>query len=335
MGPTGASRILQIHPTLRCNLRCLHCYSSSGPEERTELPPALLGEAIAAARREGYTVVSVSGGEPLLYRPLVQVLEQAHACGALTTVTTNGMLLTARRLRELGGRLDLLAISLDGPPVSHNRMRASVHAFPQMAARLAGVRDSGIPFGFIFTLTQRNVHELDWVAGFAAEQGASLLQIHPLEEVGRARKLLAGDRPDELESGYAFLEAARLRKVYGEQLTIQLDLVHGDLLRSSPERAYADDADPGAPLAELVSPLVIEATGLIVPLEFGFARAFALGNVREAPLDQLADRWRRERFPAFAAICRRAFEEVTAPADLPIANWYEVVADRAEQAVPV
>ena len=38
MGPTGKSRIVQIHPTRRCNLRCLHCYSSSGPEVKGELP---------------------------------------------------------------------------------------------------------------------------------------------------------------------------------------------------------------------------------------------------------------------------------------------------------
>ena len=33
MACTRGSRILQIHPTRRCNLRCLHCYSLSGPEE--------------------------------------------------------------------------------------------------------------------------------------------------------------------------------------------------------------------------------------------------------------------------------------------------------------
>jgi MoaA/NifB/PqqE/SkfB family radical SAM enzyme len=334
VGPTGASRILQLHPTLRCNLRCLHCYSSSGPDERTELPVGLLGDAIAAARTEGYTVVSISGGEPLMYRPLAELLERAHACGALTTVTTNGMLLTARHVAELVGRLDLLAISLDGPPESHNRMRASEHAFVQMESRLDGLRASGIPFGFIFTLTQRNVHELDWVARFAVEHGARLLQIHPLEEVGRARHMLAGDKPDELESAYAFLEAARLRELYAGQLTVQLDLVYGELLRAAPERAYADAVDRDAPLAELVSPLVIEASGAVVPLEFGFARAFALGNLREAPLPELAARWRRERLLAFERVCRGAFDHITAPTDLPFANWYDVVADQAEHLLP-
>lgn len=266
-----------------------------------------------------------------MYRPLAELLERAHVCGALTTVTTNGMLLTARRVDDLAGRVDLIAISLDGPPDSHNRMRASPYAFAQMESRLEGLRASGIPFGFIFTLTQRNVHELDWVAQFAAEQGARLLQIHPLEEVGRARKLLAGEKPDQLESAYAFIEVARLRAMYDGRLTVQLDLVHGDLLRVDPARAYAAGFDPDAPLAELVSPLVIETSGLVVPLQYGFAPAFALGNLHDSPLGELATRWRRLTLPAFSSVCKEAFDDATAPTELPLANWYEVVADRADQ----
>src|SRR5262249_42287984 len=151
MGPTGETyRVLQIHPTRRCNLRCLHCYSLSGPEERESLSLPLLCGAVTDAGQEGYTVVGISGGEPLLYRPLPELLEHAHMCGLITTVTSNGMLLDGQRLARLQGCVDLLAISLDGIPASHNRIRGSERAFETMRARLEGVRQSGIPFGFIF-----------------------------------------------------------------------------------------------------------------------------------------------------------------------------------------
>src|SRR5260370_7448621 len=120
MACTGGSRILQIHPTRRCTLRCLHCYSSSGPEERGELPAALLADALTDAAAEGFTVASFSGGEPLLYRPLRELLDHAHGSGMATTVTSNGMLLDERRLAGLPGAVDLLAITLDGPPPSHS-----------------------------------------------------------------------------------------------------------------------------------------------------------------------------------------------------------------------
>jgi MoaA/NifB/PqqE/SkfB family radical SAM enzyme len=53
-----------------------------------------------------------------------------------TAVTTNGLLLTERRLSELVGLVDVLAISLDGRPETHDWMRGDRRAFGQMSSRL-------------------------------------------------------------------------------------------------------------------------------------------------------------------------------------------------------
>src|SRR5438128_2708113 len=150
-GPAGKFPALQIHPSRRCNLRCLHCYSDSGPAVSEQLDIDLLREVVADAASLGYAVMSVSGGEPLLYPSLGDLLRAAHAAGMATTVTTNGMLLEGRHLEYLRTDCDLIAISLDGVPDSHNRMRASPRAFEAMQDRLTGLRASGIHFGFIFT----------------------------------------------------------------------------------------------------------------------------------------------------------------------------------------
>lgn len=331
MGPTGTLRVLQVHPTLRCNLRCLHCYSSSGPHRREELDLELLREALTDARREGYAVMGVSGGEPMLYRPLPELLDHARSLGMVTTVTSNGMLLDERRLELLAGRVDLLAISLDGSPCSHDRMRGSPRAFADLSRNLPAVRASGIPFGFIFTLTQHNLHELDWVARFALGQGARLLQIHPLEEVGRAATELRGRRPDATEATWAHVEALRIQALAGERLHVQLDLVDRERLRREPARAFAAPpiASAAAPLGHVLSPLVIEADGTVVPLQYGFPRPFALGSLHDAPLAELAQRWREERHGAFRTLCTRVFDKLTVPVRLPYANWYEAVAAEA------
>ena len=335
-GPTGRHRILQVHPTRKCNLRCVHCYSESAPEETEALDSAVLERALRDAAAEGYTVVGFSGGEPTLYGPLCELLDCAHACGMRTTVTTNGTLLGTRLLESLRGRVDVLAISLDGKPESHNRVRASASAFRQMADRLEGVRASGIPFGFIFTLTLHNLDELEWVASFAAAQGARLLQIHPLEEVGRARRLLAGQRPDAIENSYAHLEALRIQELYGDRMLVQLDVTDARALPDHRELVYADElpaGDAAAPLGELLSPLVIEPDGTVVPLQYGFSRLFALGNLRDADLPELADAWRRERLAEFRRMCRDVYDRLTSSDELPFSNWYEVVAEAAEAPV--
>lgn len=282
------------------------------------------------AAGEGFTVVGFSGGEPLLYGSLTAALEHAHACGLGTTVTSNGMLLTERRLDALVGRADLIAISLDGVPASHNLMRDHPRAFESMSKRLEAVRRSGIPFGFIFTLTQHNVHELDWVMEFAREQGAGLLQVHPLENVGRAREKLPGRRPDEIESAFAQLQAVRLRERAGD-LTIQVDVADTRLMREAPERVFAGgEAEPGRDLGELISPLAVETDGTVVPLQYGFARRFALGNLHEASLRELAERWRRRGYNEFRRLCSDVFDELTDTSQPRFVNWYEVVGERAE-----
>lgn len=326
--PTGCSRIVQVHPTRRCNLRCLHCYSTSSPQERGQLEAALICDALTDACQEGYNVASFSGGEPLLYKPLRQLLDHAHDCGMMTTVTTNGMLLDGRRLKMLEGGADLLAISLDGVPESHDTIRGSRRAFAEMAAKLAGLRTSGIPFGFIFTLTQYNLDELEWVASFALEQGARLLQIHPLEGVGRAREEMPGEQPDEIESAYAVAEALKLQEAIGEQMLVHIDLIDREYLKTDPAKVFADDLSENTTaglFSELVSPLVIEADGQVVPVEYGFAREYALGDLHSAQLSELMARWREKQLVPFRALCQRVFQATTTATALPFFNWYEAI----------
>lgn len=322
--------IVQIHPTRRCNLRCLHCYSASGPEHRDLLSYETLAHALTDARDEGYKVASFSGGEPTLFRGLGRLLHHAKELGMRTTVTTNGMLLTGERLAMLRGCTDVLAISLDGIPESHNRMRACDQAFDRMRANLDGVRGCGIDFGFIFTLTQYNVNEVEWAAQFAVEQGARLFQIHPLEEVGRAATVLTGSRPDEIESAYACVAAERIRRKYGKHLFVQVDIFHRGMVKRCPERFYAEQHWQGAArLAQAVTPLVVEADGMVVPLGYGFGRPYALGCLLERRLRDLAPHWLATRYSQFREICRQTYAEACTPSDLPFLNWYELIGSRS------
>lgn len=318
---------VQLHPTRRCNLACRHCYSLSGPDVAEETPWPLLAGLLDDARAQGYGRISLSGGEPLVYPRLAELLDRAGGLGFTRTLTTNGMPLNRRRLDLLAGRVELVAISLDGTPESHNRMRDHPRAFASMSARLPAVRASGIPFGFIFTLTQHNLDEALWVAEFALEQGASLLQIHPLEEVGRAASTLAGSRPDDQEAAFAFLLVERLKAATAGQLAIQLDLAHQRHLSERPEAVYADlPAQPGgdAPLASLLRQLVVETDGTVVPIQHGFPRAFAVGRLQDGRLPALAAEWKRTRYAAFRRHCAGLAQSLASGP--PVFNWNERVA---------
>ncbi len=322
-------RVIQIHPSLRCNLSCRHCYSSSGPLRAETMPQALVETLVVDAAAQAYDAISVSGGEPLLWAGLRDTLALAKACGLVTALTTNLIPLTPRRLDGLARVLDAAAVSLDGMPQSHDRIRGKRGAFTGMLRRLPALRAAGIPFGFIFTLTDANLHELPWVARFAIEQGAKLLQIHPLEEVGRAATALRGQRPGELTANAAYLAFMRLRDRVGDSIEIRLDFAHREVLRDEPWRGWSEAPADGEAvrLANLVSPLVVEADGTVVPLQHGFPRRHALGNLHAAPLRILATQWRQSGgYARFRAECEATLQRVTSDRDaLPAFNWFEAV----------
>lgn len=322
------SRVLQIHPTRHCNLHCLHCYSLSGPREREAIAVETLCAAIDDALLEDYDAVSVSGGEPLMYRGLVDVLAHAKARGMLTAVTTNGMLLTERAVQRLATVVDLVAVSIDGMAESHDRMRARAGAFDAMRRGLPVLRKHRVPFGLLFTLTQFNVSELAAVAEFAVSQGAWLLQVHPLHDSGAAVENLHGWAPDSQEMAFASLESLRLILEDESRIRIQVDSGRRQHLLEHPEEVFAGGA-PGnletLPLARLVHPLCIEASGRVSPLLHGFHREFELGNLHDRPLGELAADWKLSRCGGFYDFCRRGWSTLADEGAPDLVNWYDAL----------
>lgn len=302
-----------------------------------------LRQVLAAVQAEGFSGIGISGGEPLLYPDLVPVLDYAGTLGLIRTLTTNGMLLDEARVGVLAGLVDLIAISLDGAPTSHNLMRGHPKAFEMMYCRLEHLRRANVPFGFIFTLTLSNLDELAEVADLALSAGARLLQVHPLEEVGRAVEGRAGRAPDNLELAHAFVEVARLRRLHGERIEIQFDVADLDLLRSEPERGFAGILSPSeraeleaGALADLVSPLVVEAEGTIVPLQYGFARSFQVAHACAGDMRAQFQTWRRTGWPRFRRLCQRVHRGLTETGKFgfPFANWYGAMMEASHSPEP-
>jgi len=330
MGPTGNTRIVQIHPSRRCNLQCRHCYSSSSPQESESLDFELLQTTLDGLAREGYEWISLSGGEPFVYPALPELLAHAKTIGLNTGVVTNGTLLSRKRLDALQAVTDILVISLDGKPQSHNAMRNSETAFGSMVNQLPELRKRGISFGFLFTLTQHNLDELPWVAQFAASVGAQLLQVHPLEHFGSAKLQLTGKTPDSIEGAHAWLLSQKLQKALNDSLSIRVDFTHTQVIREQPERFFVnDDSGTQANLAELLSPLVIESDGEIVPVRYGFPRAYSLGNLRDKSIKEMANGWRQDH-AAFNTLCRSLYADINQSSHEFFFNWYEEIAAYAE-----
>src|SRR3954468_3287882 len=104
--------LAHIIPMRRCNLACTYCneYDDvSKPVALDEMQRRL--DHLAAL---GTSIITISGGEPLLHPELDDVIARIRHNGMIAGMITNGYLLTAERIKRLNrAGLDHLQISID------------------------------------------------------------------------------------------------------------------------------------------------------------------------------------------------------------------------------
>ena len=324
-------KTLQIHPTLFCNLYCSHCYSSSGPKQsKQDLDPEILKHAIYDAKTLGYKIVSISGGEPLIYGDLFKLLSYAKSLDMITTVTTNGTIMNEENILQIKNFVDIVAISLDGPPNIHNRMRGSNNAFRSLVTTMGLLKKAGIEFGFIHTLTSENWEHMLWTAEFASTNGARLLHIHPLEITGMASLIMNSEFPNNDILSRVYLLVLALKSKYRGKMYIQYDAVNINDIVKDPDLVCASDIDfkvGSVTLADLLNFIVVQENGSVLPISYGFSERFELCNLKST---RLADIWplylQNNHYKKFRNLCKDLFNDITSKTyDLPFINWYELL----------
>jgi len=101
-----------IIPIRRCNLACRYC--NEFDDFSKPIPLEMMKSRINHLARLGTTIVTLSGGEPLLHPELDQIIAHIRSHPMLVGMITNGYLLTADRIQRLNrAGLDHLQISID------------------------------------------------------------------------------------------------------------------------------------------------------------------------------------------------------------------------------
>jgi len=99
-------------PVRRCNLSCTYC--NEYDDHSAPVPAVEVRRRIDRLTELGTTVITLSGGEPLLHPDLDAIIRHIRDRGAIATLITNGYLLTRDRVRRLNhAGLDHLQISID------------------------------------------------------------------------------------------------------------------------------------------------------------------------------------------------------------------------------
>src|SRR5215813_9739757 len=109
---TGHPYMAQIVPMRRCNLSCTYCNEYDDFSDPVPLDEML--RRIDDLGRLGTSVITISGGEPLLHPDLDQIIARIRKRGVIAGMITNGYLLMPDRIQRLNrAGLDHLQISID------------------------------------------------------------------------------------------------------------------------------------------------------------------------------------------------------------------------------
>jgi MoaA/NifB/PqqE/SkfB family radical SAM enzyme len=319
-------RTIQIHPSRKCNLACLHCYSSSGPGYKQMLGIEPLKKFLVYAWEHGFNNLAISGGEPFLYDKLEELFIFSKSTGYQNTMASNGMLLTSARNQRILEYVDLIAISADGRPELHDHIRGQKGAFDKMIKGVNVLQSMQKPFGFIHTITPESWDSLLWLAEFAYDNGAKLLQLHPLEMYGRATDNLASSQIDDTFGHQVFIMANYLKSKYAGKMVVQLDLLHRDYLEMFPAvvNTFGRQCAGKGSVSDLLDTIIIEETGRILPIAYGFEPEFAIGNVNDFQ-PSMFSQFIEEKVPALKNLFNETLRKIFLNKEVDIVNWTELL----------
>ena len=181
--------------TRRCNLRCVHCYSSSqNIRYGNELTTAEAKAMIRDLATFGSPVILFSGGEPLMHRGLPELARYAVDQGMRAVISTNGTLITRQKaavFKEIG--LSYVGVSLDGMKVTHDYFRGVEGAFDTAMKGIRTCRDLGIKVGVRFTINRHNVADVPAIFDLLEKENIPRCCFYHLVYSGRGSKLIGED----------------------------------------------------------------------------------------------------------------------------------------------
>ncbi len=191
--PTAVPVVIVWNYTNRCNLKCIHCHQDSGENGGEELTKSEAFTVIDRLAEAGVSILTFSGGEPLVRPDIFEAARRASDSGMLCTIASNGTLMskeTARRLKKAG--ITRVEIGLDGCRAeTHDFLRNTPGSF---AATVKGIKNC-VEEGFseicaTMTLHSRNVKELPETVKLAEDLGVTRFYVNRLIPAGRGRNVV-------------------------------------------------------------------------------------------------------------------------------------------------
>ncbi|MBN2375591.1 MAG: 12,18-didecarboxysiroheme deacetylase [Sedimentisphaerales bacterium] len=187
--------IVVWNTTRRCNLRCVHCYSQSADVDyEGELTTKEGLELLDDLGQFGVPVVLFSGGEPLMRRDLLTLIQAAKERGMRAVISTNGTLIDQEKADQFARiGLSYVGVSLDGMRQTNDKFRGKAGAFEKALAGIRCCKKAGVKVGLRFTINKRNVQDIESIFQLLVDEDIPRVCFYHLVYAGRGSKLREED----------------------------------------------------------------------------------------------------------------------------------------------
>lgn len=300
--------------TRTCNLKCVHCYTSSEPKRYpNELPTEKCKEVLDDLADFKVPAVLFSGGEPLVRPDIFELAAHARSKGLHVVLSTNGTLIDrekAERLKEL--EFSYVGISLDSAiPAIHDEFRGVQGAFERTMRGFRHCVDVGQKVGLRLTLTRHTCENLDMIFDFLEREGINRACFYHLCPAGRGKDLSALTPDESRKAIDTIFTRSRDFARRGKQIEILTVDNHADgpylylrMLRENDPRAQQVldmlTWNGGAKNSSGVGIANIDFYGNVHADQFSMFRTF--GNVKERKFSEI---WQDLSDPIMAGLKNR------------------------------
>ena len=267
---------ISMNITKLCNLRCKQCFSDSGEIKNTELTTKEVCKLFDDMHENGTFFICIGGGEPLMRKDLLEILDYGNRKQLAISIVSNGLLLNKELISELNTKnLDTFWISLEGLEENHEYLRGkgtfkkAINAIELLQKEFKGKRAIRV------SLNKYNVDEYLDLIKIAEQFSVDIIRFTPIISFGRAKN---EDLTISQEQYISFLQ--KIKKVKSNVEIIHPGMVHN-------KKFWVDSNDFGCHCGK--EAIWVDETGTYSPCIF-LGNSYNLGNIKD---DNYMDLWKK------------------------------------------
>ncbi|MGB5558768.1 MAG: radical SAM protein [Paracoccaceae bacterium] len=330
-----AAATLMLHLTGRCNLECKHCYMDGSPRRRDKLPFDWIAQAVRVAPEMGVGTLFVTGGEPMLYPGLRDLLRIASEVPDLTTTLCTNATRVQPRDADLFAELGLnVHVSIDGTPTYHDGFRASDGAFERAERGVSHLVAAGVDVTVTTTVSRENFDQFGDVVSWVEGSGATRLLVQPLLDLGRG-STIADQQLSSAQLLQLIMMTSDVANKSGKRVTASIIGGSKRFFLAHPCAAYVcNGGGCHRGVSAEIKKIVVRENGTILPESTNLDPRYAIGHVADGPLRDQIRRYFADGYAEFDRLCRTTYDEFVPDWPDPLIPWDQLLAMRSRSELP-